>query len=171
MKRFDKLGQGGLVLPVTLILLLLTTVVTLTLLRVAQAEQRLAGNLQERLQARLLAGSLLDQLLATESAFALDLAPDETRCQPGGDCGRDDLALTIPEGVLPVGIEATWQVRRLAPAWLEGWPMRQRESRVSAMDPGRVALFEASVVVDASARRGGRSRLAQGLALRAEGAP
>ncbi|MAL94673.1 MAG: hypothetical protein CME40_06330 [Haliea sp.] len=162
------LRQAGLVLPATLLLLLLTSLVTVTLLRVAQAEQRLAGNLQQYQQTRLLAEALLAQLVRETAAFDPSLPPGALRCRPGAGCERDDLVLVLPEGALPVGMQASWSVRRLQPAWLEHWPFRQRESSVSTALSSPTAVFEASVTVDARALQGGRSRRAVGVALRGE---
>jgi Tfp pilus assembly protein PilX len=165
------LRQVGLVLPATLLLLLFTSLVTVTLLRVAQAEQRLAGNLQQYQQyqqTRLLAEALLAQLVRETDAFDPSLPPGALRCRPGAGCERDDLVLVLPEGALPVGMQASWSVRRLQPAWLENWPFRQRESSVSTALSSPTAVFEASVTVDARALQGGRSRRAVGIALRGE---
>ncbi|MAC35401.1 MAG: hypothetical protein CME38_17650 [Haliea sp.] len=160
--------HAGLVLPATLLLLLLTSLVSVTLLRVAQAEQRLAGNLQQYQQTRLLAEALLAQLVRETDAFDPSLPPGALRCRPGAGCERDDLFLVLPEGALPAGIQASWSVRRLQPAWLEHWPFRQRESSVSTALSSPTAVFEASVTVDARALQGGRSRRAVGVALRGE---
>lgn len=160
--------QAGLFLPATLVLLLLTSMVTVTLLRVAQAEQRLAGNLQQYQQTRLLARALLSQLVRETGAFDPTLPPGAVRCRPAAGCDQDDLVLALPEGALPVGVQASWSVRRLPPAWLENWPFRQRESSVSAALPARTAVFEARVTVDATLLQGGRSRQAVAVALRGE---
>lgn len=161
--------SAGLVMPVTLLFLLLSSVVTATLLQMAQAEQRLTGNLQQHHQSRLLAEALLQALVASEDAFDLQLAPGAARCREGGGCEREDLALSIPPALLPAGVQVAWEVHRLAPAWLAEWPFRRRESVVSGAGSGPVALFEARVTVDARALRGGKTRLAQGMALREGG--
>lgn len=163
MRGISRSTARGLVMPATLILLLLSATGTLVLLQVAQAEQRFTGNLQQQQQTRLLAEAILRQLTGQAASFDRAQPPGGLRCQPGGGCGRDDLQLSLPEGMLPTGLAVSWEVIRLAPQHLQGWPFRLRESRASSAEPERLALFEARVVVDARRVRGGRTRLAQGV--------
>lgn len=169
MSRPSTSPAAGLVMPVTLVFLLLSSLVAVVLLQMAQAEQRLSGNLQQHQQSRLLAEALLRALVSSEDAFDPDLSPGSSRCRKGGACGREDLTLSVPAALLPPGAQVAWEVRRLAPAWQTEWPFRRRESVVSGLGMGRLALFEARVTVDARALRGGMTRLAQGVAVREGG--
>ncbi len=166
MNSFVKRGrgnarQGGAVLLVAMIFLLLLAIIAGTVSQTSVLEFFMAGNAQFREEAFQQSQAIVDEITGDIDNFPVIGDIGYKVCKNGvSGCNAN-----LP--VLNANVaNADFSVERRGPLILESLPFRQGESSSSSSPNFDAAIFEIDVDVDGSDQRLGSASIVQGVAVR-----
>lgn len=162
---FSGANEGGAVLLVSLLVLLLLGIIATTVAGTSQLQLHMAGNDETRIAAMQQALAAVDGVLALPSNLSANVPVGHRNCTARARAGQcDEYTLSPDPAALPAAGELELAVVRVAPAEAPV-PVTPEDVASSAIHY-RVAKFEVQVAYDGSAQGGGRAVLAQGVLVR-----
>ena len=162
LKQDLKNRQGGAVLLIAMIFLLLLSIVAGTVTQTSILEFFMAGNAQFREEAFQQSQAIMTEIAGDIDNFPVIGAIGYKVCKYGDSVGCN---ANLPELNYDVS-NSDFSVVRRGPLILESLPFRQSESEVSSSLNFDAAIFEIDVAVDGSAQRLGSAHTVQGVAVR-----
>lgn len=162
--------QGGVVLVVALLVLLLLGIIATTVARTNQLQLRMAGNDEARIAALQQALAGVDAILASAAGTPINGGVGYRICTPessGESC--DERTIALEADVQPTVGSLDAVVTRLAP--LQGRLPIMGADRASSAVHYRVAKFEIQVAYEGIGPNSGRAVLAQGVLVRLPSSP
>jgi len=162
--------EGGVVLVVSLLVLLMLGIIASTVARTGLLELHMAGNEEARIAAMQQALAAVDAILARAGDLPLAGGVGYRLCLPGSPgLACDEHSLVLEPGAVSAAGSVDVAVTRIAP--LEGRIPVMAESQASSTVYYRVATFEVQAVYDGAARNPGRAAIAQGLLVQVSSSP
>jgi len=161
-------SQSGAILILALVFLAMFGLLASTLMQTGTLELRMARNHQFQLEAFHLAQGVASAISAHSANFPLSTSVNSVLCKNSNTttgCSAN-IAIHDPNLVtVPAGVSVEYRVERLAPLLQKGFPVRLGEKQVSSGVAYDAALFEAHVIVDATAAGQGAAQVAVGMAV------
>jgi len=163
-KMTRKNRQGGVVLLLSMVFMLLLAIVAGTVMQTSILEFFMAGNAQFREEAFQQAQAIVTEISQDIDNFPVTGAVGYDICPSGCDATFSVTPTSL--AAVPAASTVTYQSRRRGPLILESLPFRQTEDKVSSGPSFDAAIFEADVEIDGSAVRLGSAQVVQGIAVR-----
>jgi len=163
-KMRGKSRQGGVVLLLSMVFLLLLAIVAGTVMQTSILEFFMAGNAQFREEAFQQAQAIVTEISQDIDNFPVTGEVGYNICPSG--CNAMFAITPTSLAAVPADSTVTYLSRRRGPEILESLPFRQTEDRVSTGPGFDAALFEVDVAIDGSAARLGSAQVVQGIAIR-----
>ncbi|MEP5766482.1 MAG: PilX N-terminal domain-containing pilus assembly protein [Halieaceae bacterium] len=159
--------QGGAVLIVALLFLLLLTLVAATGAETSTMQLQMAGNVQSRVEAQQQVLAVLDAIIDDDDNAPIVGNIGYKICEQGSNDSSCDLQLiSLPSAVttIPSGVSMDYFVTRVGPLEVDAPPMY--EEQASSASAYKMARQEITASFDGDAARLGRSTIVQGVQVR-----
>lgn len=158
--------QGGAVLIVALIFLLLTAMISGTIMQTSILEVKMAGNEQLREEAFQQVQAIANAITANPNNIVVSGDVGYRIC-PAGVGGCDSNAISLVPAITTVneGVDLEYYAERQAPLFAP-MPFRMSEENAGSAAAYSAALFEISARYDGTDMGLSRAEIAQGIAVR-----
>lgn len=158
--------QGGAVLVVALVFLLLTAMISATVMQTSILEVRMAGNEQLREEAFQQVQAIVNAVAADTNNIVVAGEVGYKVCAVGvSGCDIQKISLDSEITTVPSGVDLEYFLERRAPLFAS-MPFRLSEDAAGSASAYSAALFEVVAEYDGSNAGLGRATVGQGIAVR-----